>query len=108
MSELVREIVSEADFDSVTATGVVLVDFFATWCGPCKMLAPILDQMAAEFDGKASIVKVDVDKNQSLAAKFNVESIPTLVLFKGGQVFDRLVGLQQADALKKALSNATG
>ena len=78
---------TDADFDSAVlqSDGPVLVDFWAQWCGPCKMIAPALDQIAAEYAGKAKVVKVDVDANQATALKYHVRSIPMLLLFKGGQ-----------------------
>lgn len=74
---------------------VVLVDFFATWCGPCSMLTSILESVNEELDGKAIVYKVDVDESPKTAHKFNVMSIPTMVLFKGGKEVSRLVGLRQ-------------
>ena len=71
---------------------LVLVDFFATWCGPCKMIAPILDDIATELDGKVKVVKINVDENQQVAAKFGVRSIPTLVIFNEGKVVATQVG----------------
>ncbi|NLI60533.1 MAG: thioredoxin [Clostridiales bacterium] len=70
----------------------VLVDFWASWCGPCKMIAPIIDQLADDFKGKAKIAKVNVDEERDLASKYRVMSIPTLILFKDGQVVDQLMG----------------
>ena len=70
----------------------VLVDFWAVWCGPCKMIAPIIDQLADEFDGKVKIAKLNVDENRELAMRFKVMSIPTLMLFKNGEVVNQLVG----------------
>ena len=70
----------------------VLVDFWAQWCGPCRMVAPVLDQIAEEMDGKVRIVKLDVDANQQIAYQFQVSSIPTFILFKGGQMADRMMG----------------
>ena len=70
----------------------VLVDFWAEWCGPCKMIAPVLDQIAAEFTGKLKVVKVDVDSNSKTASQYSVMSIPTLLFFKGGKVQDQVIG----------------
>lgn len=80
-----------------------LVDFFATWCGPCKMQAPILEQVKQSLGDKVNIVKVDIDKNQELAARYRVQSIPTLILFKGSEALWRAVGLQQAGVLEDKL-----
>ena len=81
----------------------VLVDFFAEWCGPCKMAAPVLDKLADEYEGKAGIVKVDVDQNQELAMKYNVMSIPTVVLFEGGEEKDRKIGFAGEQGYKEML-----
>ena len=85
---------TDADFDSAVLQSdePVLVDFWAQWCGPCKMIAPALDQIAAEYAGKAKVVKVDVDANQATALKYHVRSIPMLLLFKGGQVQATQIG----------------
>jgi thioredoxin 1 len=85
----------------------VLVDFWAVWCGPCKMLAPTIDQLATEFEGKAKVGKVNVDDNQQLAAQFGIMSIPTVIIFKGGKVVEQFIGVQPkgvyVDALNKHL-----
>lgn len=107
MSQLVQSIESEAEFQSVVQSGVVLVDFFATWCGPCKLQAPILDEVASAIGDKAKIVKVDTDKFSSLAAEYQVANIPTIVVLKDGRLTDRYVGLQQANTLQAALEAAT-
>jgi thioredoxin 1 len=70
----------------------VVIDFWATWCGPCKMIAPIIDEMAGEFEGKAKICKVDVDNNQQIAMQLGIRSIPTVMIFKGGKVVDTIIG----------------
>ena len=84
----------------------VLVDFWAEWCGPCKMVAPILDELATEYEGKAKIAKVNVDDNQTLAGQYNVRAIPTLLLFKNGEVRDQIVGLRSKRDFKSKLDEA--
>lgn len=82
--------------------GVVVVDFWATWCGPCKMIAPIVDELATEMDN-VKFVKVDVDKNPAVAGKFQISSIPTLMMFKDGKAVDTLVGFRPKAALEEAI-----
>ena len=81
----------------------VLVDFWAEWCGPCKMIAPLLDELADEYDGKAKIGKVNIDEQQALAAEYGVRAIPTLLLFHKGQVADQIVGARSKRDLKTSL-----
>ena len=88
------------------AEGVALIDFWASWCGPCMMLAPVIDEVAADFEGKAAIYKVNVDEEGELAAKFGIMSIPTLIIFKNGEVFDKIVGVVPKDAIAAKLSDA--
>ncbi|HDC8626727.1 TPA: thioredoxin [Staphylococcus aureus] len=95
--------VTDADFDSKVESGVQLVDFWATWCGPCEMIAPVLEELAADYEGKADILKLDVDENPSTAAKYEVMSIPTLIVFKDGQPVDKVVGFQPKENLAEVL-----
>ena len=85
----------------------VLVDFWATWCGPCLMMAPVLEQLAKDYDGKLSVVKVDVDQpeNQLLAGQYNIQSIPNMKIFKGGQVIEELIGFRPAETLRLELAS---
>jgi thioredoxin 1 len=80
--------------------GLAVVDFWATWCAPCRMIAPIIDQLAVDYAGQVKVTKLDVDHNQKTAARFNVRSIPTLLFFKGGQVVDQVVGALPRPALE--------
>ena len=86
------KIITKNESDATLKTGVVLVDFFATWCGPCKMLTPVLEELSKDFEGKATIVKVDVDQDQELAMKFGIMSVPTMIIFKDGQPVKQLQG----------------
>ena len=79
---MTMKIINKSEFDSVIAQGVVLVDFFATWCGPCKMLSPVLEEVAKEVEEKLDIVKVDVDQDGELAMRFGIMSVPTMIIFK--------------------------
>src|SRR6266705_6010257 len=85
----------------------VLVDFWAEWCGPCKMVAPILDELAGEYDGRVKIGKVNVDDSQALATEYGIRAIPTLLLFKDGQVADQILGLRSKRDFKSKLDRVT-
>ncbi len=96
---------TEAAFDRAVAQGVTLIDFWAGWCGPCKMLAPVIEQLGDQYQGKATIAKVDVDAEQALAQRFGVMSIPTVVILKDGVEIDRKVGVMPIDTYTKALDD---
>jgi len=83
---------TDATFEGAIAEGVTLVDFWAPWCGPCRMIAPIIEELAEEFDGKAGIAKVNTDEEQMTAVKYGIRSIPTLIIFKDGKPVDQIIG----------------
>lgn len=94
------------DFDTTIASGVTLVDFWAPWCGPCRMQGPILEQLVGPLAGRATIAKVNVDVAPEIAAKYNITNIPALLILKDGQVVKTFVGLQRGDVLLKAVEAA--
>ena len=100
--------VTDSDFDQevLEADTPVLVDFWAEWCAPCKMVAPVLEDLAAEYDGKIKFTKVDVDTNPQTAMKYGIRSIPTLLVFKGGSPVDQVVGAVPKAVIKKRLDSA--
>jgi len=93
----------DSNFEAEAAKGLVLLDFFAEWCGPCHMQTPILEALAKELEGEVIIGKVDIDKSQKTTTQFGVTSVPTLVLLKDGQEVRRVVGLRDADSLKSLI-----
>lgn len=97
---------TDASFSKETASGIILVDFYAEWCGPCRMMSPILEQVASELQGEAVIAKLDIDSEQKTAGQFRVTSVPTLVLFKNGKEVNRLIGLRDADDIKEFIKSA--
>ena len=98
--------ITDASFDDAVlkADAPVLVDFWAPWCGPCKMVAPVLDELARDYDGKVDVVKLNVDENPNTAQKYGVRGIPTLILFKGGQIEEQIVGAVPKAQLEAILS----
>ena len=92
------------NFDATVKEGVTMVDFWAPWCGPCRMIAPIIDELAEEFDGKATIAKVNTDEQQDIAVKFGIRSIPTILFFKDGEVVDQMVGAASKDVFAEKLN----
>ena len=105
MTENIKKI-TEDTFDEAVKKGVVLVDFYADWCGPCRMIDSHLKTIAAELQGEASIVKIDVDHAQRIASNYQVTSIPTLILFRDGKEMGRVVGVRDARALKEFILSA--
>ena len=105
MSDLVKHI-TDAEFQATVASGVVLVDFWAPWCGPCKTIAPFLDELAGEYGDRVQIVKINIDENQKVATEYAVASIPLLLLFKGGQKIAQRVGGAGKAALKEFIDQA--
>ncbi|MFC1920626.1 thioredoxin [Chloroflexota bacterium] len=102
--------VNDNDFEQIVLKSEkpVLVDFWATWCKPCVMVAPIVDELAVEFDGRIDFVKVDLDKNPKTPARYNIRSIPTLLVFKNGEPVSHMVGLRPKGEIKKNLETALG
>ncbi len=102
-AELIKHL-DASSFTAETQKGLVMVDFWATWCPPCRQMAPILDEVAKDVAGKVTLAKVDVDKNRELASQYNIQGIPTLILFKDGKEVARYVGLQSKDYLLQQLN----
>jgi thioredoxin 1 len=104
MSENIANLDSSTFSTAISGEKPVLVDFWAPWCGPCKAIAPILEELSGELGDSASIAKVNVDENDAISAEYGVRAIPTLLLFKGGQVVEQIVGMTSKDALKEKLN----
>jgi len=92
------------NFEATTSEGVALVDFWAPWCGPCRMIAPVIEELATDFDGKAAICKINTDEQQELASKFGIRSIPTILLMKDGEVVETMVGAASKAAFAEKLN----
>lgn len=103
MSDLVKHL-DDSNFSQETSKGLTLVDFHAEWCGPCRMMAPIIEEFAKEMKGKISVAKVDVDSSQQVAQDYQVTSIPTMILIKNGKEVKRIVGLKDLQTLKSLVT----
>ena len=97
------KIVDNNEFRSEIESGITVVDFFATWCGPCKMLAPVLEGLSSEMEGKANFIKVDIDQSLDLANEFKIASVPTMLIFKDGQKVEQLVGFLPKEKIQQAI-----
>ena len=104
------QVITDADFETevLQKEGLYLVDFWATWCGPCQMMGPVVDLVAEEYAGKLSVGKVNVDENREMAMKYGIQSIPTLLFFRGGEVVHRLIGLQPKPHLEATIQYLLG
>lgn len=97
--------ITDASFKEVISSDKpVLVDFWATWCGPCRMLAPIIEELAQDFDGKVVVGKVDVDNNQQVSMEYGIRNIPTVLIFKNGEVVDKIVGVSPKEVIAEKLT----
>lgn len=99
------KIVNSNEFKEAIKEGVVVVDFFATWCGPCKMLAPIFEELSNEMEGKTQFIKVDVDQSVDIAREYGIQSIPTMAILKNGQAVETMVGFLPKDVIKSNIEN---
>lgn len=102
---MAAEHLTENNFEEKIANGVTLVDFFATWCGPCKMLSPIIEDIAAECDGSFAVYKVDIDEAQDIAMDYGIMSVPTLIVFKDGAEAERMIGVRPKAAILDVINS---
>ena len=109
MSDKVQHI-TQADFEHAVLKSQtpMVVDFYADWCGPCRMVGPVMETLSQEYTGRVSFAKVDTDANQSLAMRYNIMSIPTVMIFKGGQFVDKVIGAVPAEAYRRKIEAALG
>jgi thioredoxin 1 len=103
MSDILEVTDDTFEAEIVNSTIPAMVDFWAAWCGPCKMVAPVVEELAQEYDGKVKIAKMDVDQNRQTPAKFGIRNIPTLILFKGGEVAQTMIGAQPKSSIEEEL-----
>jgi thioredoxin 1 len=99
---------TDSNFDQEVKTGVVLIDFWAEWCGPCRRLGPTVDALAAEYDGRATVAKMNVDENPNIPGRFMIRGIPTMLIFKNGELADQIVGLVAKEEIAKKLDEQLG
>lgn len=108
MSEKIKYVKGTGEFDQLLADEkYVLVDFWATWCAPCRMIAPVIEQLAEKYEGKVTVAKVDVDENQELSIRYGIQSIPTVVLYKDGKVEAKEIGVKPLSSFTKMLDKHT-
>ena len=102
--------ISDSTFEDevLKAEGLVIVDFWAEWCMPCRMLGPIIEELASEYEGKVKVAKLNVDENQQIAGQYQVTGIPTVIFFKNGEIVDRYVGVQPKGVYENAIKNVIG
>lgn len=96
---------NDTNFEQEIASGVTLVDFWAPWCGPCRMMAPVIEKVAEEFEGRAKVAKINVDENPSTATRYRIQGIPTMLFFKDGKAVDMVVGFSQQKVISEKLNN---
>jgi len=96
---------TDDNFEATINEGVSMVDFWAPWCGPCRMIAPVIEELAEDFEGKANICKVNTDEQQNIAAKYGIRSIPTILFFKDGEMVDQMVGASSKEAFADKINS---